>query len=133
MGMADAAPATRGTQQANVAERREPAAHRHLEVPRISNLPLGLPYTLSRSPLRRLAPFAWARIASLALVYFGWLASLRSLAVRSSKVARTAPAPSPLQKMPSSLTPIRRQMISFDGAAHVSATSATELVPLKQK
>ena len=44
--------------------------------------PLGLPYTLSRSPLRRLAPFAS-------------LASLRSLAVRSSNVARIAPAPSP--------------------------------------
>jgi hypothetical protein len=36
-------------------------------------------------------------------------------------------------KMPSSLIPIRRRMISFDGDAHVSATSAIELVPLKQK
>src|SRR3954469_2555936 len=37
-------------------------------------LPLGLPYTLSREPLRRLAPFAW-------------LASLRSLASFFSRLA----------------------------------------------
>src|SRR3954470_24862337 len=36
--------------------------------------PLGLPYTLSREPLRRLAPFAW-------------LASLRSLASFFSRLA----------------------------------------------
>ena len=50
-------------------------------------LPLGLPYSLTRSPLRRLAPF-------------GWLASLRSLAAysrpsgscrRSDLLARTSP------------------------------------------
>src|SRR5690349_393229 len=37
--------------------------------------PLGLPYTLTRSPLRRLAPFAW-------------LASLRSLALQSRMALR---------------------------------------------
>jgi hypothetical protein len=36
--------------------------------------PLGLPFTLSREPLRRLAPFAW-------------LASLRSLSLPSQRLA----------------------------------------------
>src|SRR3954470_18940557 len=41
--------------------------------------PLGLPYTLSREPLRRLAPFAW--LGSLrSLASFFCAASLRSLA-----------------------------------------------------
>src|SRR5262249_56141228 len=68
--------------------------------------PLGLPYTLSRAPLRRRAPFAWlASLRSLAPlslsvadripstprspwpIPFAWLASLRSLAPLSLSVA----------------------------------------------
>jgi len=56
--------------------------------------PLGLPDTLSREPLRRLAPFAWlASLRSLASSsnrFLTWLPSLRSLA---SSLDRRAPAP----------------------------------------
>src|SRR5262245_23769593 len=58
--------------------------------------PLGLPYTLTRSPLRRLAPFAWfASLCSLhsgrfaSLASFAWVASLCSL--HSGRFALLAP------------------------------------------
>src|SRR5918996_1571240 len=82
--------------------------------------PLDLPYTLSRSPLRRLAPFAWlASLRSLAssqraspldlpytlsrsplrrLAPFAWLASLRSLA--SSQRASPLDLPYTLSRSP---------------------------------
>src|SRR5688500_17480780 len=58
--------------------------------------PLGLPYTLSREPLRRLAPFAWARFAALARVLLA--SSGRpsgSVRVGSLRCARSRPARPP--------------------------------------
>src|SRR5580765_2421295 len=52
-------------------------------------LPLGLPHTLSREPLRRLAPFAWlASLRSLASSV-----APRCLAVAAQRRRRTDPAP----------------------------------------